>query len=385
MILPEITPAAVEAAEAVAGVAYSDGERSLLLETLADQRRRALLRRAAALDAPPACRFDPRLPGWQAPPATPFQPPDVPASPVPEDEESVAFASVGQLAAWIGRGAISSEWLTQLYLRRIERLAPALACFAAVTADLAMQQARHADARLAEGRRLGPLHGIPYACKDIIDTAGIVTDWGAEPYRGRVPDRDAVVVRRLAEAGAVLLGKTSVGALAYGDLWHGGRTRNPWQPEQGSSGSSAGSASAVAAGLCGFALGTETLGSIVSPSLRCGTTGLRPTFGRVARAGAMPLCWSLDKIGPIARTVADTAVVLAALNGADGGDPSSIDIPFGWDSGRPAAGLRAGFFPADLEAEGADALDRAALVAARELGIELVELRRPDRPYDFAA
>ena len=178
-------------------------------------------------------------------------------------------------------------------------------------------RARALDLLLAEGTWLGPLHGIPYGAKDILDTRGIETAWGAEPYRGRVPEHNATVVQRLHDAGAVMLGKTTVGALAYGDIWYGGVTRNPWNLEEGASGSSAGSGSATAAGLVAFAIGTETLGSIVYPSTRCGVTGLRPTFGRVPRTGAMPLCWTLDKIGPMCRTVADTALVLAAINGAD--------------------------------------------------------------------
>ncbi len=243
----------------------------------------------------------------------------------------------------------------------------------------ALQQAEAADRLLAEGTDLGPLHGIPWGCKDIIDTAGIPTGWGAEPYRDRVPEQDATVVRQLAAAGAVMLAKLSVGALAYGDIWYGGRTRNPWNIEEGSSGSSAGSASATAAGLVGFALGTETLGSIVAPSLRCGTTGLRPTFGRVSRTGAMPLCWTLDKIGPICRAVEDTALVLHALSGADPADPFQVPAPLAYDAAAPVRGLRVGYYPADFADAEAHDLDRAALEALRGLGVEMVALD-PPRP-----
>ena len=235
---------------------------------------------------------------------------------------------------------------------------------------------------LAAGQWLGPLHGIPYGMKDIIDTAGIETSWGAEPYAGRIPGTDAHVTTLLHQAGAVMLGKTSVGALAYGDIWHRGRSSNPWNTEEGSSGSSAGSGSATAAGLVAFAIGTETLGSIVSPSVRCGTTGLRPSFGRVSRRGAMPLCWSLDKIGPICRSVEDTALVLAAINGPDPEDPFQIAAPFAYDPDAAIEGLRLGWFPADFAHESANAVDRAGLEAARGLGLEMVELTRPDLPYD---
>jgi Asp-tRNA(Asn)/Glu-tRNA(Gln) amidotransferase A subunit family amidase len=250
-----------------------------------------------------------------------------------------------------------------------------------VTDDLALRQAHRADRLLAEGTYLGPLHGIPWGCKDIIDTAGITTGWGAEPWRDRVPGADATVVQRLNDAGAVMVAKTSVGALAYGDIWYGGRTRNPWNTDEGSSGSSAGSGAATAAGLVGFALGTETLGSIVSPCIRNGTTGLRPTFGRVPRTGVMPLCWTLDKIGPICRGVEDTALVLAAINGHDPQDPCSIAMPFGYDAGGSIAGLRLGYFADDFAAD-ADDRGLAALGAARGLDIELVALQRPALPYE---
>ncbi len=234
--------------------------------------------------------------------------------------------------------------------------------------ERALAEAEAADRLLAAGTRLGPLHGIPYGLKDLFDTAGLVTGWGAEPFRDRVPERDAAIVAKLRAAGAVLLGKTTVGALAYNDIWYGGQTRNPWNLDEGASGSSAGSASATAAGLCGFAIGTETLGSITSPSQRCGTTGLRPTFGRVSRAGGMALCNSLDKVGPICRAVEDTAMVLEALNGFDRDDRSSIGAPFAFDAAAPVAGLRLGFLP-EAFGEGATAVDHAALAAARSLGV----------------
>ncbi len=380
---PRIDNAAIAGAEAVMGVRYSEAERALMADNLQAQVDMARRRRAVPLDdLPPATRFDPRPPGFVMPDVMPFRPALGDPGPVPDREDDVAFAPVWQLAGWIAARAITSERLTGLYLDRIARIGPKLECIALATPELAVAQARHADALLAAGTHLGPLHGIPYGAKDLLDTAAIATEWGAEPFRGRVPGSDAAVVRRLAEAGAVLVCKTTLGALAYGDIWSGGVTRNPWNPREGSSGSSAGSGSATAAGLVGFAIGTETLGSIVAPSVRCGTTGLRPTFGRVARTGAMPLCWSLDKIGPMCRSVADTALVMAAINGGDLGDPSSIAAPFGFDAAAPVAGLRLGWFPVDYAAEGVHDLDRAALDHARALGLELVELTRPDLPYD---
>ena len=379
-----LTIETIAAAEDVAGVRYSDEERIAMLDNLAAQIDLAVRRRKTPLpnDLAPATRFDPRLLGWRAPLATPFQPPTLNPGPLPDAAEDIAFAPVTKLAGWIAARAISCERLATLYLDRINRFAPRLECVAVVTADLAIAQARRADALLAAGTYLGPLHGIPWGCKDLLDTNGVVTGWGAEPFSGRIPAADATVVRRLTEAGAVLVAKTTVGALAYGDIWYGGVTRNPWNLAEGSSGSSAGSGSATAAGLVAFSIGTETLGSIVAPSLRCGTTGLRPTFGRVPRTGAMPLCWTLDKIGPMCRSVADTALVLAAINGGDSADPCSIDAPFGYDAASPVAELRLGYYPADFALEGANDLDRAVLDEARSLGIALVELTRPDLPYE---
>ncbi len=384
MAQSDITAETIQAAEQLVGVEYSDAERAAMLDNIAAQVELARRRRAVDLphDLAPATLFDPRLPGWTPPPPASFRPQLEPAGKLPDDEADIAWAPVARLAGWVRGGALSSERLAGIYLDRIARFDPALRCIATVTADLAMSQARAADALLASGTYLGPLHGIPWGCKDILDTAGVVTGWGAEPWADRVPRTDATVVRRLAAAGAVLIAKTTVGALAYGDIWYGGRTRNPWNPEEGSSGSSAGSASATAAGLVGFSLGTETLGSIVAPSTRCGATGLRPTFGRVPRTGAMPLCWTLDKIGPICRGVTDTALVLAAIDGHDPADPCSIAAPFGYDAEAPVGGLRLGYYPADFASGDAHELDRAMLETARGLGLTLVELTRPDLPYD---
>ena len=377
-----ITLAAIAAAEAVLGVDYTDAERALMLPNLGAQVEAALLRRAVAFppELAPATRFDPRLPGFTMPSPAPvaWEPQDIP---LPAGDEDIAFAPVSALAGWVHRGQLTAERLTQLYLARIARHGPTLLCFAAVTAEAAVARARELDAMAARGHWLGPLHGIPYGMKDIIDTAGVETSWGAEPYRGRVPSADAFVTTALHDAGAIMLGKTTVGALAYGDIWHGGRTLNPWNLDEGSSGSSAGSAAATTTGLVGFAIGTETLGSIVAPSTRCGTVGLRPTFGRVSRRGAMPLCPSLDKIGPICRGVTDTALVLQALNRPDPADPFQIAAPFGDGAGTAVAALRVGIYEADYADLAAHELDHAALGAVRELGCTIVPLQRPDLPY----
>ncbi len=373
----------IEAAERLMGVAYSAAERDLMRPALEAQLRHAIARRG--VDMPwhlgPATKFDPRMPDFIMPATGPIVLPPVEAE-LPDADAEIAFAPITAQSEWIRSKRLSCERLTRIYLARIGRFGPRLSCFALLDAAGAIGRARALDQMLSEGTWLGPLHGIPYGAKDILDTAGLETAWGAETHRGRIPTTDAAVVRRLREAGAVLLGKTTVGALAYGDIWYDGVTKNPWNLEEGSSGSSAGSGSAVAAGLVGFALGTETLGSIVCPSARCGVTGLRPTFGRVPRTGAMPLCWTLDKIGPMARSVADTVLVVGILNGPEQADPFGIDAPFGADLTRDVAGLRLGWFPNDFEASDAPDLDRAALGIARRLGMTLVPIARPDLPYE---
>lgn len=377
-----LTTSDVEAAERVLGVTYSASERLQMVDNLEGQIASALLRRAAPLDnaVPMASRFDPRLPGFGMPSAIGARFSRPAALALPNNDEDIAFAPITQLSAWLAAGALTSRRLTEIYLARICLLDPRLECFAMVTPERALAEADAADALLRGGVNLGPLHGIPYGLKDLFDTRGIVTGWGAEPFRDRLPDADATIVGMLRSAGAVLLGKTTLGALAYNDIWYGGVTRNPWNLNEGSSGSSAGSASATAAALCAFAIGTETLGSITSPSQRCGTTGLRPTFGRVSRAGAMALCWSLDKVGPICRSVEDTAIVLAAINGGDLADRSSIEASFNFDASRGITGIRLGYLP-DAFGEGASEVDHAALAAARRLGIEVVEVALPDLPY----
>jgi Asp-tRNA(Asn)/Glu-tRNA(Gln) amidotransferase A subunit family amidase len=332
----------------------------------------------------PATRFDPRLPSvtYDAGDGTFVRGP-ARAPRLPADDEDIAYAPVAWLSHWIERGQLSSERLTSIYLRRLKRYDRNLHCIVTLLEEPALEAARRADAEIVAGRYRGPLHGIPWGAKDLLDTAGVPTTWGAAPFRDRVPDRDAAVVRRLEEAGAILVAKLTLGALANGDVWFGGRTRNPWNRRQGSSGSSAGSASAVAAGLVGFAIGTETLGSIVSPSSICGTVGLRPTFGRVSRAGAMALCWSMDKIGPITRTVEDAALVLDAIAGPDAKDESMpdasvIDMPLTYDGRkRSVRGRRVGYIAAAFRGNQADATQRRALRALRDAGVEVVPIQAP--------
>jgi len=381
---PPITIETIEAAERIVGVSYTRAERELMVDNLDGQIEAARARRSLTFEnhVPTASRFDPRLPGFRPPPPqAPIRGSAAKPGPLPDSDEDIAYAPVTSLSKWIARGDLSSRRLTEIYLARIEAYAGMLECFVTVTPELARAQADAADALLRAGTRLGPLHGIPYGLKDLFDTKGILTTWGAAPYRNRTPDDDARVVELLRAAGAVLLGKTTLGALAYGDIWFGGKTRNPWNLEEGSSGSSAGSASATAAGLCAFSIGTETLGSITSPSQRCGTTGLRPTFGRVSRAGGMALCWSLDKVGPICRSTEDCGLVLAAINGPDRADRSSIGEPFNFDATLRPDGTRLGYLPAAFEDEGATDVDRAALDAARSLGVEVVEVSLPELPY----
>jgi Asp-tRNA(Asn)/Glu-tRNA(Gln) amidotransferase A subunit family amidase len=374
-----IDAATLAAAERLLGIRYTDAERAQMLDNLTEQIEAAVRRRALTLpnSLPPATVFDPRLPGFTMPAQPRMNIPRI-APPLPANDDDIAFARVSHQSAWIAGGQLTSVRLTRIYLDRIRRHDPTLLSFATVTEALALAQAENSDRLLAGGTWLGPLHGIPYAAKDILDTAGITTGWGAEPFASRLPDTDGAVIRRLADAGAVLLGKTSVGALAFGDIWYGGQTRNPWNVEEGSRGSSAGSAAATAAGLAAFTIGTETLGSIVAPCARCGAVGLRPTFGRVSRAGAMALCWSLDKIGPICRSVDDAALILAAINGFDPADVSSIEAPFGWDATRPANGMRVGYVETDLT----DKLDLAMLHAVQGLGAVTIPLELPELPYD---
>jgi Asp-tRNA(Asn)/Glu-tRNA(Gln) amidotransferase A subunit family amidase len=378
-----VTTNTIAEAEKLAGVSYTDAERQLMLDSIEEHLDRLRTRQAHPLpghDVAPAMVFDPRLPGRDYSMSGEFKPLVPEHSRPPLNDEDIAYAPLHLLSYWVRKRDVRSQQLTRIYLNRLRSLDPQLECVVTLIEDQAMAQARRADITITAGHARGPLHGIPWGAKDLFDTANVPTTWGAGPFRDRVPTSDANVVRRLEDAGAVLIAKLTLGALAYGDIWFGGLTRNPWNTEQGSSGSSAGSASATAAGSVGFSLGTETYGSIVSPCMRCGVTGLRPTFGRVGRSGAMPLCWSLDKVGPICRSVEDCMLVLNAINGPDPGDPASIDMPVVYDAERPVEGMRVGFDPRWFE--NAHGLDREVLTILERLGVELVEIGIPDWPYD---
>ncbi len=331
----------------------------------------------------PATQWNPMLPGMPLPPQHDhFVPAPAASVPLPKSDDDIAFASVAQLSRWIDARQLTSERLTGIYLDRLQRFNPTLHCVITLTKDLALAQAKQADHEIAAGHYRGPLHGIPWGAKDLLDTANIPTTYGAEPFRDRIPKTDAIVVQRLSAAGAVLVAKLSLGALALNDVWFGGQTMNPWLLEEGSSGSSAGPGAATAAGLVGFAIGSETGGSIVGPSMRCGVTGLRPTYGRVPRTGAMTLCWSLDKLGPMARSVEDTMFVLRAISGPDPGDLASVPSHLDYNAALPVKGTRIGYIPAWLAEPPATDVDRAALDQIKQLGMEPVPISLPDWPYD---
>lgn len=330
---------------------------------------------------PPALAFNPLPANFSVPVGPDGVFIDLPVTKLPNNQEELAFYTVRQLAYLIKNKRITSLELTNFFLERLKKYDPQLHCVITLTEETARQQARNADAELAEGNYLGILHGIPYGAKDLLATKDHKTTWGAKPYQHQMINEDAIVIQKLEAAGAVLVAKLSLGALAWGDVWFGGMTRNPWKPETGSSGSSAGSASAVAAGLVPFAIGTETLGSIVSPSTVCGTTGLRPTYGRVSRKGAMALSWSMDKIGPLTRSSEDALAVLDAIRGEDGHDVRQ-DAAMDYRSlDRQERTLRIGYLKNDFARNYPfKAQDSLTLVKLRELGYELVPLELPETP-----
>ncbi|HEY1912827.1 MAG TPA: amidase [Vicinamibacterales bacterium] len=385
---PIITPATLSEAEKLVQVTLTAGEREMAAanwrQSMAPLLERRVGPRKVALEPQiaPATRWDPMLPGQPAAPARDwFVRSSSDPGPLPTDDSEIAFAPVTRLSRWIERKALTSERLTNIYLNRIARFDAKLRCIITLTRDSALARAKQADAEIAAGKYRGPLHGIPYGVKDLLDTAGIATTYGAEPFRNRVPAADSAVVKRLNDAGAVLIAKLSLGALALNDIWFGGQTMNPWLLEEGASGSSAGPGAATAAALVGFSIGSETGGSIVSPSMRCGVTGLRPTFGRVARSGAMTLCWSLDKLGPMTRGVEDAMLVLHAISGPDAGDVSSVPSHLDFDASTPIKGLRVGYFPAWMKESPATDVDRAALEAVVKIGMITSAVSLPDWPY----
>ncbi|MCU1296409.1 MAG: Amidase [Acidobacteriaceae bacterium] len=385
---PEVTISTFAEAEKIVQFPLSDSERAMAAaswrKTMAGLYERRTGPRKLALEPTlaPASRWDPVLPGQKTVPQRErFVRSNADPGPLPANDNDVAFAPVTQLSRWLETRKLTSERLTNIYLARLQRFNPKLRCVITLTPELALAQAKQADEEIAAGKYRGPLHGIPWGTKDLLDTAGIPTTYGAEPFRNRIPTADGAVVKRLHDAGAVLVAKLSLGALALNDIWFGGQTMNPWLPEEGASGSSAGPGAATSAGLVGFAIGSETGGSIVSPSMRCGITGLRPTYGRVPRTGAMTLCWSLDKLGPMTRSVEDAMLVLQAISGPDAGDLASVPSKVDFDAGASVEGLRVGYFPAWMNEAPATGVDRAALDAVKKLGMVPVEVSIPDWPY----
>jgi Asp-tRNA(Asn)/Glu-tRNA(Gln) amidotransferase A subunit family amidase len=388
-----ITTHDIAAAEKLNGLHLTRQERKMMLRNLKENLASYQTMRQVSLpnSVPPALHFSPLLPGMtihadRAEAATaPFS--DSPAVKRPADLEELAFYPVTDLARLIRSRKVTSTELTRMYLGRLKKYGPRLECVVTLNEELALAQAGRADEEIAAGRYRGPLHGIPWGAKDLLATKGIRTTWGAKPYENQIFDANATVVERLEQAGAVLVAKLSMGALAWGDVWFGGKTRNPWNTEQGSSGSSAGSAAATAAGLVGFAIGTETWGSIVSPSTRCGVTGLRPTFGRVSRSGAMALSWSMDKIGPICRSAEDCALVFESIYGPDGQDLTVVDLPFSWDPALDIKSLRIGYLKKAFERDyRTQKIDLAALDVLRSQGVELIPFDLPeDLPVEAIA
>ena len=380
---PTIKAEDVASAEKLIGLSFTESERDQLLDIVNTRAKQYETLRATSIDnsvAPPLY-FNPRLPiPSDSPVPRSYRMSPQPAATRPENLDDLAFAPLTQLAELIRTRQVTSLELTEMYLARLKRFDPILHCVVTLTEDVAYAQAKRADAEIAAGTYRSPLHGIPWGAKDLFAVRGYPTTWGAQPYREQVIDTDATIVQRLEAAGAVLVAKLTLGALAYGDICFDTLTRNPWNLEEGSSGSSAGSGSAVAAGLVGFAMGTETLGSIVSPSTRCGVTGLRPTFGRVSRYGAMALSWSMDKTGPMARSVEDCALIFSAIYGPDGRDAVVVDAPFEWKPDLKAADLRVGYVEKAF-AEGTDA-DRAVLDVLRAQGIDLIPIALPDDNLD---
>ncbi len=397
-----ITKESIADAAAIVGLEFDDKQREMMLKDVADNLKayQAIHKLEIPNSVAPALLFNPVLPGMRFESAkAPMRMTRMASAEAPKSIEDVAFYSVRELADLIRRKKISSVALTEMYLARLKRYDPLLKFVITYTEDRAMAQAREADRDLAAGRYRGPLHGLPWGAKDLLAVKGYRTTWGAGGFEEQRIDEDAEVVKRLDRAGAVLLAKLTLGALAQGDVWFGGMTRNPWKPSQGSSGSSAGSASATAAGCVAFAIGSETLGSISSPCTRCGATGLRPTFGRVPRTGAMALCWSMDKLGPICRSVEDCALVLDAIYGPDGNDRSVHDVPFNWDAALDLKTLRVGYLKEDFEHKPRSdreekpeekqrrlewkKFDLAALEVLRNrMGLNLIAVELPKLPFD---
>jgi Asp-tRNA(Asn)/Glu-tRNA(Gln) amidotransferase A subunit family amidase len=384
---PKITREMLREAEEISGLHFTDAQRDTMLKGVNENRDMYKELRQVHLDVaiPPALRFSPILPGMRFDTVKrPFRMSAIGTLRRPSDSESLSFWPVTHLSALIRSRQLSSLELTELYLDRLKRFDPVLKCVVTLTDDLALRQAKQADVEIKAGRYLGPLHGIPWGAKDLIAKGGYPTTWGAPPFKKQVIPTDATVVERLDKAGAVLLAKLATGELAHDDIWFGGQTKNPWDPTEGSGGSSAGPGSATAAGLVGFAIGTETGGSIIDPAIRCGVTALRPTFGRVSRYGVMPGAWSFDKVGPMCRDVEDCAVVLNAIHGPDAIDLTVMDLPFNWDVTLDIRNLRVGYLRTAFQQQRLvreeQVNDEATLAALRSLGVNLREMNLPSLP-----
>ena len=368
--------------ENLAGLDFTQSERDTMLQTLSVLRGKYDTLRTVELpnSIPFPLYFDPRIPGQVIPKGREnylFQ--EFPTR-RPDNIEDCAFFTIGQLAHLMRTQQVSSVELTEMYLDRLKRYGPELECVVTLTEDLALKQASRADEEIRRGRYLGPLHGIPYGAKDLLAVPGYKTTWGATTHKDQIIDETATIIKKLEDAGAVLVAKLTLGALAWGDVWFGGKTRNPWNTEQGSSGSSAGPGSATAAGLVGFSIGSETWGSIVSPATRNGVTGLRPTFGTVSRSGAMALSWSMDKLGPMCRSVDDCALIYSVIKGTDGLDLSVVDVPFQVPIKKELRSLRIGYIESAFNDTNTAENDRAVLTRLRELGFKLVPIELPEFP-----
>ena len=377
-----ITSEMIKDGASIIGLEFTDAERDTMIEALTDTREDLQAIRDMKLNnsVPPSLAFNPIPVGKRFDFQQRAQKWDLSQNvELPEDRNDLAFFTVEQLASLIKDRKITSVELTNFFLDRIEKHDDKLEAIITVTRERALEKAEQMDVELEQGIYRGPLHGIPYGAKDLLAVEGYKTTWGATPYKEQVIDETATVIQKLDQAGAVLIAKTTLGALAYGDIWFGGRTNNPWNLEQGSSGSSAGSAAGTAAGLFPFAIGTETLGSIVSPSTRNGTTGLRPTYGRVSRTGAMALSWSMDKIGPITRSVEDAALVFNAIYGPDGKDQTIVDLPFNFDATTDITDLRIGYLRSAFEQDYWNkSRDSLVLETMKDMGVNLVPIELPD-------
>jgi Asp-tRNA(Asn)/Glu-tRNA(Gln) amidotransferase A subunit family amidase len=382
----EITVDVLAEAEQLTGLEFTEEERKKIARGLNSLRNNYESLRNVRIDnsVPPAIQFNPLLPGMKLPSESqPSRWSDVPVPDVPKNVEKMAFWPVTKLAAALKSRKVTSTALTKMYLDRLKKFDPVLECVVTLTEERAMAQAGKADEEIAAGKYRGPLHGIPWGAKDLLAVKGYKTTWGAMPYKDQTIDEDATVVKRLDAAGAVLVAKLTLGALAQGDVWYGGKTKGPWNPKRGSSGSSAGPGATTAGGLVGFSIGSETNGSIMSPSTVNGVTGLRPTFGRVSRHRAMALSWSMDKLGPMCRSVEDCALVLDAICGSDDKDLSVKDVPFHFDSASDISSVKVGFFKSVFDKDDrSKANNQRSLETLRELGVELIPVEVPDIPFN---